>query len=155
MPRTLRRRRPFLAVLQTFSLGRVFWKRLIGTSVPLSRRSWTRRGTTPVAKKLPTTGALASSNLATVDYVAQAVQAGAADVGVVWDTTVKSNAYRASLEAVETAPFRAANARIAMGVLATSRHQDEALRYARYLAGEEGAAVLAAHGFTAIGRAER
>lgn len=103
------------------------------------------------AAKLPMTGPLAPSNLTTVDKVAQAVQAGTADVGIVWDTTVKSSTYRTTLSAIETSPLQTAKAKVVIGVPVTSWHQYEALRYARYLAASDGRApVLQANGFEPI-----
>ena len=100
---------------------------------------------------LPTTGALAPSNLSTVDKAAQAVQSGAADVGIVWNTTVTSSTYKAALAAVETAPLQSAQARVVIGVLTTSQHQYEAYQYAQYMAASNGgAAILQANGFQAI-----
>lgn len=94
---------------------------------------------------LPTSGALAPSNLSTVDKVAQAVKAGTADVGVVWDTTVKSSAYKTSLTAIETTPLQTAKAKVVAGIPSTSAHQYEALRYARYMAATDGGAPILAH----------
>lgn len=67
----------------------------------------------------------------TVTEVANAVNVGAADAGIVWNATI---AHIPDLSAIEPPEFADATGQVALGVLKCSRQPAEALRFARFVA---------------------
>lgn len=84
----------------------------------------------------------------TVNDVANDVQLGSVDAGIVWDTTV---ALYPELEAVRVAELDGAPARVEIAVLADSRCPAAARHFARYVgARDRGLRTFAAHHFTVV-----
>ncbi len=82
----------------------------------------------------------------TVTDVANAVQVGAADVGVVYDAVLHSYP---NLQKVSLPEFEGITSTVAVGVVRHSRRPTESLRFARYLAAHDrGGELYQANGFT-------
>lgn len=82
----------------------------------------------------------------TVPEVANAVNLGAADAGVIWDAMVPQYP---RLEAIPADLFDAAQETVTVGVLAGSTRPDAALAFAEYLHGAYGRAVFVRQGYSA------
>ncbi len=84
----------------------------------------------------------------TVNDVANDVQVGAADVGIVWDTTVRQST---GLEAVALPQFAGVRAHVTAAVLRDTTRPTAALKFARFLAARNrGLPHFAAHGFDPV-----
>lgn len=84
----------------------------------------------------------------TVNDVANDVQVGAVDAGIVWDATVRQTP---GLEAVELAPLAGVKAHVNATILKSSTQPTAALRFARYLASrDKGLPLFKQHGFEPV-----
>ena len=84
----------------------------------------------------------------TVNAIADAVRVGSVDAGIVWDAIV---AQYADLEAVRLPELDEGEARIMIGVLASSKQPTAALQFARYLTSrDQGLEVFREHGYIAV-----
>jgi molybdenum ABC transporter molybdate-binding protein len=84
----------------------------------------------------------------TVNDVANDVQVGAVDAGIVWDSTVKQTP---GLEAVALPQFADAWAHVTAAVLRDTTRPTAALKFARFLAARDrGLPQFTAHGFTPV-----
>jgi molybdate transport system substrate-binding protein len=84
----------------------------------------------------------------TVNDVANDVQLGTVDAGIVWNTTVFQ---RPDLEAVELPELKETSAHVAVGLLKSSTQPAAAMRFARYLsARDRGLKQFAEQGFSVI-----
>lgn len=84
----------------------------------------------------------------TVPAVANAVQVGAIDAGIIWDATLLNHQ---SLEAVPVPELDAGAADIVVGVLNSTKQSQRALHFARYLAApEKGGSTLKEKGFEVV-----
>jgi molybdate transport system substrate-binding protein len=84
----------------------------------------------------------------TVNEVANDIEIGAVDAGLVWDATVRQYS---GLEAVAVPAFEGAVAHVTAAVLSHCRRPAAALRFARYLsARDRGLEAFARHGYSAI-----
>jgi molybdenum ABC transporter molybdate-binding protein len=85
---------------------------------------------------------------ATVNDVANDIALGAVDAGIVWDALVRQ---MPALETIELPELKAAQAHIAVGVLAKTAQPTAALRFARYLAARDrGLVRFEKAGFTPV-----
>jgi len=84
----------------------------------------------------------------TVNDVANDVQIGSADAGIVWDSTVRQTP---GLEAVALPQFAGVRAHVTAAVLRDTRRPTDALKFARFLAARDrGLSKFAAHGFDPV-----
>ena len=84
----------------------------------------------------------------TVHEVAEAVDTGSADIGIIWDSTIVQYL---DLEIVSLPPFDDAPQQVvAVARLKSSTQPVTALRFARYLSSEAGRAVFIESGFKAV-----
>lgn len=84
----------------------------------------------------------------TVNDVANDVQVGAADAGIVWDTTVRQTA---GLEAVALPELAGVRAHVWATVLRDTKNPTAALKFARFLAARDrGLKQFAGHGFDPV-----
>lgn len=84
----------------------------------------------------------------TVPEVANDILIGAADAGIIWDTTV---VLFSGLEAIRTPELDLGTAHVTLGVLSSSKQPTAALRFARYLAArDKGLATFQAEGFETV-----
>lgn len=81
----------------------------------------------------------------TVADVTNDVALGSVDAGIIWDAVA---AQYAVLEVVDLPEFSAGAAEVAVGVLASAKDSEAALRFARYAAGaDRGRKAFAEHGY--------
>ncbi len=84
----------------------------------------------------------------TVNEVANDVLLGAADAGIVWDSTVKQTP---GLEAIPLAPLQQVQAHVSAAILRQSTQPTSTRRFAQYLAARDrGLPLFAQHGFTPV-----
>jgi molybdenum ABC transporter molybdate-binding protein len=84
----------------------------------------------------------------TVNDVANDVQVGAVDAGIVWDSTVRQTP---GLEAVQLPQFAGIRANVTAAVLRDTNRPTAALKFARFLAARDrGLPQFAAHGYDPI-----
>ncbi len=84
----------------------------------------------------------------TVGDVANDVSLGSVDAGIIWDAVANQHS---NIDQVQLPEFAAGEALIEVGVLSSSRHPTEALRFARFLAASDrGQRVFEREGYSPV-----
>jgi molybdate transport system substrate-binding protein len=92
----------------------------------------------------------------TVNDVANDVQIGAVDAGIVWDTTVSSPAYQRTLNLIELPEISSQSEQVTLAVLSSSTQPAAAWKFARYLTDPaQGQQIFRSHGFRPVPLAAR
>ena len=117
----------------------------------LTKKLLTESGHWSTLEKQQTEFSAKVSLVGTVDEVSMKLQLGAADAGIVWN----SSANQFGLKMIQIPSFDAAQEDITIAVLSSAKNPTAALHFARYLTSREmGQAIFAKHHFEPLAEAD-